>query len=46
MRADKQEVPKRLNYIKGHLGGIRKMVKGGYVLRRYPAADLCDAQGD
>ena len=26
MRADKQEVLKRLNYIEGHLGGIRKMV--------------------
>ena len=27
MRADKQEVLKRLNYIEGHLGGIRKMVE-------------------
>jgi CsoR family transcriptional regulator, copper-sensing transcriptional repressor len=27
MRADKQEVLKRLNYIDGHLGGIRKMVE-------------------
>jgi DNA-binding FrmR family transcriptional regulator len=26
MRADKQDVLKRLNYIEGHLGGIRKMV--------------------
>ena len=25
MQADKQEVLKRLNYIEGHLGGIRKM---------------------
>jgi CsoR family transcriptional regulator, copper-sensing transcriptional repressor len=27
MRADKQAVLKRLNYIEGHLGGIRKMVE-------------------
>lgn len=27
MRADKQEVLKRLNYIEGHLGGIRKMIQ-------------------
>jgi CsoR family transcriptional regulator, copper-sensing transcriptional repressor len=27
MRADKQDVVKRLNYIEGHLGGIRKMVE-------------------
>ncbi len=27
MRADKQDVLKRLNYIEGHLGGIRKMVE-------------------
>jgi len=27
MRADKQEVLKRLNYIEGHLGGIRKMIE-------------------
>ncbi len=27
MRADKQEVLKRLNYIDGHLGGIRKMIE-------------------
>ncbi|WIG58127.1 MAG: Metal-sensitive transcriptional repressor [Ktedonobacterales bacterium] len=27
MRADKSEVLKRLNYIEGHLGGIRKMVE-------------------
>jgi DNA-binding FrmR family transcriptional regulator len=27
MRADKQEVLKRLNYIEGHIGGIRKMVE-------------------
>jgi DNA-binding FrmR family transcriptional regulator len=27
MRADKAEVTKRLNYIEGHLGGIRKMVE-------------------
>jgi DNA-binding FrmR family transcriptional regulator len=26
MQADKQEVLKQLNYIEGHLGGIRKMV--------------------
>ncbi len=26
MRADKADVLKRLNYIEGHLGGIRKMV--------------------
>ena len=26
MRAEKQEVIKRLNYIEGHLKGIRKMV--------------------
>lgn len=26
MRAEKNEVIKRLNYIEGHLGGIRKMV--------------------
>ena len=26
MRADKPDVLKRLNYIEGHLGGIRKMV--------------------
>ena len=26
MRADKQDVLKRLNYIEGHLSGIRKMV--------------------
>lgn len=27
MKADKTEVFKRLNYIEGHLGGIRKMVE-------------------
>ena len=27
MRADSQEVLKRLNYIEGHLGGIRKMIE-------------------
>ncbi len=27
MRADKNDVLKRLNYIEGHLGGIRKMVE-------------------
>lgn len=27
MRADKQEALKRLNYIEGHIGGIRKMVE-------------------
>jgi len=27
MQADKQDVLKRLNYIEGHLGGIRKMVE-------------------
>lgn len=27
MRAEKQDVLKRLNYIDGHLGGIRKMVE-------------------
>ena len=27
MRADKGDVLKRLNYIEGHLGGIRKMVE-------------------
>ena len=27
MRADKQEVLKRLNYIDGHLDGIRKMIE-------------------
>src|SRR6266567_6089744 len=27
MRAEKQEVLKRLNYIEGHLGGIRKMIE-------------------
>jgi CsoR family transcriptional regulator, copper-sensing transcriptional repressor len=27
MRADKNEVLKRLNYIEGHIGGIRKMVE-------------------
>jgi CsoR family transcriptional regulator, copper-sensing transcriptional repressor len=27
MRADKTDVIKRLNYIEGHLGGIRKMVE-------------------
>ncbi len=27
MRADKSDVLKRLNYIEGHLGGIRKMVE-------------------
>ena len=27
MRADKQEVLKRLNYIEGHLKGIRKMIE-------------------
>ena len=27
MRADKADVTKRLNYIEGHLGGIRKMVE-------------------
>lgn len=27
MRADKQDVLKRINYIEGHLGGIRKMVE-------------------
>ena len=27
MRADKQDVVKRLNYIEGHLNGIRKMVE-------------------
>lgn len=28
MRADKSDVIKRLNYIEGHFGGIRKMVEG------------------
>jgi DNA-binding FrmR family transcriptional regulator len=27
MRADKQDVLKRINYIEGHIGGIRKMVE-------------------
>lgn len=27
MRAEKDDVLKRLNYIEGHLGGIRKMVE-------------------
>jgi CsoR family transcriptional regulator, copper-sensing transcriptional repressor len=27
MRAEKQEVLKRLNYIEGHLGGIRRMIE-------------------
>ncbi|HEX9056811.1 MAG TPA: metal-sensitive transcriptional regulator [Ktedonobacterales bacterium] len=27
MRAEKSDVLKRLNYIEGHLGGIRKMVE-------------------
>ena len=27
MKADKQDVLKRLNYIEGHLGGIRKMIE-------------------
>ncbi len=27
MKADRQDVLKRLNYIEGHLGGIRKMVE-------------------
>ena len=27
MRTDRQEVLKRLSYIEGHLGGIRKMVE-------------------
>lgn len=27
MKAEKQEVLKRLNYIEGHLGGIRKMIE-------------------
>jgi DNA-binding FrmR family transcriptional regulator len=27
MRADKQDVLKRLSYIEGHLGGVRKMVE-------------------
>jgi CsoR family transcriptional regulator, copper-sensing transcriptional repressor len=27
MRADRADVLKRLNYIEGHLGGIRKMVE-------------------
>jgi DNA-binding FrmR family transcriptional regulator len=27
MHADKQEVLKRMNYIEGHLGGIRKMIE-------------------
>jgi CsoR family transcriptional regulator, copper-sensing transcriptional repressor len=27
MRADKADVLKRLNYVEGHLGGIRKMVE-------------------
>ncbi len=27
MRADKQDVLKRISYIEGHLGGIRKMVE-------------------
>jgi CsoR family transcriptional regulator, copper-sensing transcriptional repressor len=27
MRADQQDVLKRLNYIEGHIGGIRKMVE-------------------
>jgi DNA-binding FrmR family transcriptional regulator len=27
MRADKQDVLKRLNYIEGHIGGIRRMVE-------------------
>ena len=27
MRAEKSDVVKRLNYIEGHLGGIRKMVE-------------------
>jgi len=27
MQADKQEILKRLNYIEGHLGGIRRMIE-------------------
>ena len=27
MKADKEDVLKRLNYIEGHLGGIRKMIE-------------------
>ena len=27
MRADKQDILKRIKYIEGHLGGIRKMVE-------------------
>lgn len=27
MRADKTEVLKRMNYIEGHLGGVRKMIE-------------------
>jgi CsoR family transcriptional regulator, copper-sensing transcriptional repressor len=27
MQADKQEIFKRLNYIEGHLGGIRRMIE-------------------
>jgi DNA-binding FrmR family transcriptional regulator len=27
MQADRQEVLKRLNYIEGHLGGIRKLIE-------------------
>ncbi len=28
MRADKQDILKRLSYIEGHIGGVRKMVEG------------------
>ena len=35
MRAEKSDVVKRLNYIEGHLGGIRKMVEND---------ELCETQ--
>ncbi len=35
MRAEKQDVLKRLNYIDGHLGGIRKMVEYRKVVGLY-----------
>jgi len=49
MRADRQEVFKRLNYIEGHLKGIRKMVEEDQycvdILRQTYAVRKCGLTG-
>jgi len=35
MQADKQDVLKRLKYIEGHLGGIRKMIEEDILHQTY-----------